>query len=604
MVAPTVFDIETCNWTEFLFGGICDENGVRIYDWKQEDEYVDDLLSIEGEIHGHNAGKFDSIWLTRHLFRRGIDFVPVISGASMIALQIKDGPCIVDSFRLAPMSLAKFARAFSKVQKEESPIPYERYSFDGTEHHGAIKEYLRADLAALSGSLGGLHEYASNKGWELRRTIGSSSWATAQAFLNRDCEDDPILPDASWSRRQYEWARSGYFGGRVSVGRRRADRIQCADINSAYPAALAGVRVPTGTPVWYDDASGPYKRGLEGIYGATVDVPDMFCPPLPVRSADGSRLGYPTGTIRGRWTGIELRHAEEVGCRVRIHRGLVWPSSDVLFDDLVADVWDARDEVIKGNPEGKKHPRAEWVKTFINSLTGKFAMDPEGESFACGDHSERAWCRAKHPVKHDPSRTECPRDRCCEHLCAKTCGRWSVYGHPDLRLFSYPYWRISDCAHVHYAAYLTAATRIKLHKEMHEDFVYSDTDSVKSLDHMPHDVGAELGQWEDEGEGTQWECIAPKTYRYWSEKKQKWITKAKGIPASDQHWDALVRGEGIPLGGVHSFRAALRDGGKEPFRKREQTRKITPSETRIGDRILTGGGMTRPPTIDEFEQGE
>jgi hypothetical protein len=595
MTAPTVFDIETVDWTSFFFGGVQDKDGARIYDWTQEDEYVDDLLSIEGEIYGHNSGKFDALWLLRHLFRREIDFVPTISGSSMIALQVKDGPCFVDTFRLAPMSLEKFAIAFGDKRKQPSPIPYEAYSFHGTEHHAEIKEYLRADLEALSSAHGALQDYAAAKGWELKRTIGSSAWATAQKRLE--------LPDAEWNRRQYEWARSGYYGGRVSVGRTRAARIKCADINSAYPAALSRVRVPIGVPAWHDDASKAYAQGKEGIYGATVEVPEMFCPPLPVRSSDGARLGYPTGTIRGRWTGIELRHAEECGCRVRIHRGLVWPQAMVLFDTFIDDVWNARAEVIAREPEGKDHPRAQWIKLFANSLTGKFAQDPEGESFACGDHEEKTWCRAKNPVKHS-SKIPCPRDRCCEHLCANVCGKWSVYGHPDLRLYSYPYWRIGDSAHVHYAAYLTAATRIQLHREMREDFVYCDTDSVKHLDHMPSDVGPELGQWEDEGDGGDWHCLAPKTYKYFSEKKSKNIIKAKGIPAAKDHWEKLVAGEGVPIGGVHSIRSALKGGSKEPFQKRVLTREIKPSTNRIGDRILLEGGETRAPTIDEFEKGE
>jgi len=592
----SVFDIETCNWTEFLFGGILDEKGARIYDWKSEDDYVDDLLDAEGEIWGHNAGKFDSVWLLRHLFRRGIDWVPIISGASMIALQVNEGPCFVDSFRLSPMSLDKFARAFGDKRKEQSPIPYDEYSFSDTKNHDKIKQYLRADLEALSSAVGGLRAYTASRGWDLKRTIGSSAWATAQSKLGLD--------KAKWSRRMYDWARSGYYGGRVSVGRVQAPRIKCADINSAYPAALSRVAVPVGIPAWHDDSRRAYARGLDGVFGAVVQVPEAFCPPLPMRSKDGARLGYPTGTLRGRWTGLELRHAEEAGCTVRVHRGLVWESSEVLFESLVRDIWQARAEVIQSSPEGKDHPRANWLKLFANSLTGKFAQDPEGESFACGDHGEKVWCRAKNPLQHDPRKTKCPRDRCCVHLCAKVCGRWSIFGHPDLRLFSYPYWRISDCAHVQFAAHLTASTRIQLHREMHDDFVYSDTDSVKHLAHLPNDVGPELGQWEDEGDGTEWHCLAPKTYRYFSEKKSKFITRAKGIPLAGHHWQKLLVGQGVPIGGVHSIKSALRSGSKEPFQKRELTRKITPSTERIGDRILIGNGLTRPPTIAEFEKGE
>lgn len=589
-----VFDIETVDWTKFFFGGVSDKDGTRIYDWTQEDEFVDDLLSIEGEIYGHNSGKFDALWLLRHLFVRGIDFIPVLSGASIIALQIKGGPIIIDSFRLAPMALAKFSRAFGNVVKEDTPIAYEDYSFSDTRHHDKIKDYLRADLASLQSALQGLQDYAAGRGWDLRRTIGASALATAQTRLG--------LPDAEWSRRQYEWARGGYFGGRVTVGRTRAPRIKCADINSAYPASLARVALPVGEPAWFDDARQPYAKGRDGIYGATVDVSESFCPPLPVRSSDGARLGYPVGQLRGRWTGLELRHAEEMGCRVRVHRGLVWPRSEVLFAELIADIWAARAEVIA--LYGKDHPRAMWLKLFANSLTGKFAQDPEGESFACGDHSERAWCRAKHPVKHNPTKVPCPRDRCCEHLCARVCGRWSVYGHPDLRLYSYPYWRIGAGAHVHYAAYLTASTRVQLHREMRDDFVYADTDSVKHLYHIPEALGNALGEWDDEGDGEAWHCHAPKTYKYFSLKKGKHIIRAKGIPAAEKHWDQLLRGEGIEIGGVHSLRSALASGSKEPFQKRKLTRVIRPSTERIGDRILLDGGLTRPPTMAEFEQGE
>jgi hypothetical protein len=94
------------------------------------------------------------------------------------------------------------------------------------------------------------------------------------------------------------------------------------DRRAAYCAAMASREFPGGaiTPQFY-----PKREHLQrpGISVATVDMPRMTIPPLPVATKSGRTI-YPYGRFRGVWTHDALRYAMEVGARVTLEHTLLW----------------------------------------------------------------------------------------------------------------------------------------------------------------------------------------------------------------------------------------------------------------------------------------
>jgi hypothetical protein len=171
-------------------------------------------------------------------------------------------------------------------------------------------------------------------------------------------------------------------------------------------------------------------------------------------------------------------------------------------------------------------------------------------------------------------------------------------------------WAVPRCGHIHWAATLTAANRVKLHTRMVAAGVrlaYVDTDATFA----EKDLGGRgdgLGQWRHVGRYRFLECLAPKTYRYQCDgalgcdadprhELPSWHVLAKGIPNAD--WEALCGGEDIVVSrGVRSFHAGLsRDKFFEPH---TETRRSWHDGVHYGSRIRDGE-VTRPMSIEELE---
>jgi hypothetical protein len=621
-----VFDIETEAWDSFVVGGIRSHGETRLFWHDAESDLVSAILSSRGTLYAHNGGRFDALWLLQHLADRDISAQISLAGASVVTIKIDFSSddkrlTIRDSARLVPMSLDKFSKMFpGTARKGDTDLPCvctdEKKAFylvaKGAPSCGGycsirrtmaspmrtrLEWYLEQDLVSLEQSLDALELYCERNDLDLGGTIGGSAWSTSL----RRCD---LLTAADWGKAisalkgGYALARKGYFGGRVSVGRTYAEHLHSYDINSAYPAALRNLALPTGSPRTVDDGSALYRGGREGIVTARVDVPDSYCPPLPLRTP-GGRIAYPTGSFTGEWAANELRYAESVGVRVRrVGRSIFWPTAERIFPAFIDDIYRLRRNAIEEHAavhggDGKKSPLAQWLKLVANSLTGKFAQHPESEAFATGsEHISKLFCARPSPCFGELCRGE----RCCVHVCKSTCGKWEMYGTGG-RFFCKPLLSFSASSHVQYAAYLTAATRTTLHAEMHDDFVYSDTDCVKRLRPDTRNIGPELGQWQYEGEYKGWQCIAPKVYGN-TKVGGKFQARGKGIPDATANWEAIVTGEDIELPGVMGLKTALRSK-RGVFVRRDDTRHVTQNTEWIGDRKRIGSGNTRPPTFDE-----
>ena len=624
------FDIETSEWTKFAVGGVITAGTEEYFDTTDEAELFWHLIAPgSGTVWAWNGGKFDVLWLLdcakRFRHDTKLDLTCTISTAgSAISSLVINGVTFRDAVMICPFSLAKAAviagielskdtglDCICGLDPDGEPIPdcggycaitpgLKGMMPDKCE---LLRKYLFMDCLAGLKTMEAVIEEANRCDYELTGTIGGSSFKTAKTRLG-------IEPTNWSSSSEYQFVRNGYYGGRVEVFQPTAATGYAYDINSAYPAALVRTPLPTGERLLCeaDKAGRAYGRGKEGIYTAECSVPmDMHIPPLPIRLAS-SRVAFPIGEFAGTWTGLELREAESLGCTVKITGGLVWADSEIVFKDYMAEVWKNRAD----NRDNKG--LYQWHKWFANSLTGKLAERPEKEKILMyPDMSKSKACnggKCKESCKSGNAEF-CAHSKCCDlrHRPGK-CGAWRML---DLKgdFYLSPFYKISDCAHVQWAAYLTAAARIQLARQLRADgqggktAVYCDTDSVYATATRSLDIGPELGQWGDDGTYSDWLAVAPKLYRYKSD-KGKQVIKAKGLSdITRKDFDHFVRGGKVTsIRGVKSFKSACKDISGSLFVRKNLSRTNKGDGVHFGSRVLKSDGKTYPLTLKALMKWE
>jgi hypothetical protein len=223
---------------------------------------------------------------------------------------------------------------------------------------------------------------------------------------------------------------------------------------------------------------------------------------------------------------------------------------------------------------GKDSREGKWLKLILNSLTGKFGSksvvrriqlypEPEAIKICTCRRGEDCGCGGSRPL--------------------------DTIGRAFEQTITPP--QIDGCAHVPWAAYLTAMARVKLHAALGPDVVYGDTDSIFREGKMPAgSIGSKLGTWDDLGPYEDMIVLAPKVYRVEMEDGE--TIAAKGIPKPT--WDSLAAG--VPVS-WQSIVGVKRAGDGAFFRRVTQTRTVTPN---VGRRIEDGAILTRAPSMKEL----
>ncbi len=562
-----IWDIETQDWDQFAVGAMWTaDEGTQVY--RTEDELGEAIgeLPHKATAWAHAGGRYDVLWYLDWCRRRGsIPSAQIrMSGSSIASLAIKKGPVLRDSCRLIPMALKQACTMFPGTRKESLAMPcicgrecggYCSIRTDMTGNvRRRVEEYLVADIESLRDTMFGLVNYASAHGLQLAGTIASTAWGTAKETCGLD--------DADWDFRAYKMTRAGYYGGRVEVARMSAKHVYRFDRASAYPAALT-LPVPCGKMSIHDrpsDARKAWKHERPGVYHAVIDVPELHAPPLPMRH--GARLVYPTGRLHGAWARDEIAHALDCGAElVTVNSAVVWSDERPLLKPYV-------EHVFKLRRAAESKALKTWLKFAANSPTGAFAQDPEQDVVVLGDKAD------------DPQYEQVGR---YDWIWRKTA------------------FRISSRAHVQWAATLTARARVELHEQINHagnDWCYSDTDSVIATRKLTRNIGSDLGQWQLEGEATDFKALAPKVYTYVDDDGDRYA-RAKGIPDAVREWDRINGGDVIKLDrGVKSLLQAAKGGSL--FARNDGQRTVKPRDGWIGARVRVGD-RTRAPTVAELE---
>lgn len=582
-----MYDIETANWTTFVCGCVyvVATGEVERYGPSNEDAMAERLFAFPGEAWAHNAGRFDVKWVVRHALKRGLVSSLALAGSRVIRMQ--SGKTVFkDSKAIFPISL-KDLTSLNRQKKYECPIPFSEFAPDMEPAKlEQVLDYCAMDCKSLSESLATMEAYGEVNDLDFGTTVGGSAWRNVRRLFG--------VAKANFTMNEHKTLRRAYYGGRVEVFNPSAWKVWEYDINSAYPDALARTALPVGDWRWIRspvEAAGAFQAGLPGAYCARVNVPKgTHVPPLPCRAK--GRLVYPTGQWLGWFVQPELEYAKSLGVDVQVVSACVFDNAQPVLKEWCQKIWDLRKAVIQSSPLGKKDPLATILKFYANSLTGKLGQRP---------------ARTKvhiHPISG-------PR-RFWEEVCL------------GLPVYSESKEALDDCCHVLWSAYLTAATRIKLHQKIVEkndgrDACYCDTDGVLVQAERDSNIGPELGQFEKSGPFFDYEGISPKMYRY-TKADGKHKVRAKGFriaqfteglnkptefdPAdyADMEnigFELIKRGKRFAWRGVAGLLQGLRRK-KDPFAVMDLSRQVLPTDGWVGGRILDpeSPSGTRAPHVE------
>ncbi len=594
-----VLDLECARWTRIVVASAYSPTrGARTF--RNVADLVDYLLGCRGWWWSWAGGHYDMLAILEELRARGIRCQINRAGSRLTSIVVGDLR-LLDAYALCPLPLDEACSIAGIPPVGGIGWPCRC----GAECGGycMISEVMPLDMIAELAAycendcragyriLKTIFELAADTGLKLRSTVGGTAWATAQ--------ERERLPAASWHWSSWRRAKRAYHGGRVCIGHSHAPVGQRFDIRGAYPAALSSTPVPVGdcVEVGAERAGRAYRNGVPGIYRATVTVPPMHLPPLPWVSPSG-RIAYPFGRLRGAWTAIELEAAEERGCSIdAVHSGLVWPDGTCVLFAGVVDQWNKARTAARlvGNTglDG-------WYREIANSLTGKLGESPNRLAIVMNpDKSKIVIC--------DGKSVRSRKAGCSKSGCTKRCDAWQMIDRWGL-IWGVPVYRQGASSHVQWAAYLTAANRIKWQagaEQVGEAFIYGNTDSVYTLSGAPDDVGEEQGQFVDKGSMGDWECLAPNRYKYIDGNTGEVVCRVAGMARiSDRQWVAMRERDQavVDFRGVLSFGEAAGAGGSL-FRRRARVGRLSSDSLWRGDRMIAmSGGRTYPVSREAIEE--
>lgn len=567
-----VYDIETADWTQFVLGGFLDNETQTFKEWdfREEDDYADYLLSLEGNLWAHNGGRFDHKWLLDHCRKRGLSIRVALSGSSIVRGWIGKRLHLFDSYALFKISLADLTNS-QNISKAKLGFEcvcgrqcggYCRISRTMNEDDRLkLSTYLEKDCRSLMEAIENVRRYADINDIDLGATVGSSSFRNAKRQLN--------LQKSDMSASEHSKVRESYYGGRTQVIRPRSDRGFQFDVNSMYASQLYENYLPFGYHWNYygNSAEKAYEERMPGCYKVNVSVPKMFMPVLPYRT--DHRIIFPFGEFSGWYTFPELQYACRMGTKINnIIECVVWNEKRIIFKDWVERIFALR---YSANG-GKSGPIGTFLKYYLNALTGKLGSNPQMDEIVIDPEI----------IKPGMSEIE-----------------------PDCGVFTKPVWRYDDCMHPEWAAYLTSTARIELHRQLTDDgcggmtAVYCDTDSVFSETNRVKNIGLELGKWKQEKNYRNFIALAPKVYKFDYE-DDKFVVRAKGMPVKTlEQFKCISDGGEISSENIVGFRTGAAKG--KFFDKEIIVRKLNNIGSNIyGDRILLDDGLTYPMDIKEY----
>lgn len=429
--------------------------------------------------------------------------------------------------------------AYFDVKKLIAPsiMGKKTYSTLSISEREALFTYCEADATVTRKFM----EWAVDEITRLGAKVQYTAASTAMDLFRRRYLQS-VVPQPSWecmvdSRYSYYGGRTeDYWKGNVGEGDEQ-------DVTAMYPSVMELIEFPYPSPENFRREDSPTDNILqfEGFASANVTIPEhLFYPPLPYKSA--THLLFPTGTITGVWTHLQLRHAIKLGCDIN-HINWSYFNTKTFnpFKDYVKNLIQLRLYYLcPGCERSDKTGRKCWedgvkcensdaveevIKLFLNSLYGKFAQnflnEEEGERYNLPVKKGGGTLK---PIAHATIEEFNYTIQNYPHYAAQGLVVNSMT--PKLRAFMNPI----------IASYITSAAQVKINEyqlaahKLGINTYYTDTDSLLTSSKLPFAVkGKILGELQHVGHFDQLIIIGPKAKLVKTGEKSK--ATFKGVPS-------------------------------------------------------------------------
>lgn len=512
-------------------------DGIEYRQFDTVKQIVNFLRDKDYIVYAHNGGKFDYHFMLEYM--DPMQELTIINGRIS---KFKIGDCeFRDSYNIIPIPLREWQKDdfdYDLLYKHNRDIPENRVK---------IEKYLKSDcynlfdmVTAFIGKYG------------LHLTQATAALKTWQAMSGAE------LPQSD--EVYYDFFSDYYYGGRVECFENGYKKIkyEMVDINSAYPDAMCH-KHPFSTT--FATLSGltllelktliSTDEGLAGFYHIKAQASGCF----PYRGPDGS-LYFPNDeTVRQfKVSGWEILAALDTNtCRIdEIY-------SAFIFYDLI----DFKNYILhfyalkkQGKIEGDKGKEL-FAKLLMNSLYGKFAAHPDKYrkyKNVTGEFAGAIGEDMYHELMDifDGDEKEVKKHDLSAWYWSGNLGPWALAA-KELSAAEQRYYNIATSASI------TGFVRAKMWRAIQgcEGVIYCDTDSIAAVKFSDDiKLTKELGDWDKEGEFTDYSIGGKKMYAFKYAKKYvkqnphsgKMITHkiaSKGVKFSAAEIKKVAQGETV-----------------------------------------------------------
>jgi len=342
-----------------------------------------------------------------------------------------------------------------------------------------VRKYSERNTEILYCAIQELQGICNTLGGELRPTIAGCSMDLYRRRYH-------IFPWEVLDRSSNTISRNAFYGGRVeNFAMGSVEPVSMYDTTSLYPFVMSWGKFPhpNHTRLLLSPRTVSEWIDWEGVAECVFETRPEFIPVLPYRHNE--RLYFPYGRLRGVWPISEIRRAIYEGGSLK---SVSWVLGSKIvfnpFNQFVDHLFNYR--LIKLS-EGSI--QANLVKLLLNSLYGRFGLDPGGSLFRVvriDDDTDFADLQG--------------------YESAEMAGYMVAYG---------PITGLRDPKYINvlFAAQIAALARLTLFNTLKEqglETVYCDTDSVITRGTVG--VGEGLGEWREEFLQGKADLIAPKEY--------------------------------------------------------------------------------------------
>ena len=382
------------------------------------------------KVYLHNFSKFDGVFMLKILTNLSTKIKPIIRDNNIIDIRFHYGKNNMyklyfrDSLLLLPSSLRKLGENFS-VDVKKSYFPY---SFINNEnislnYKGEVPSIDYFDItppndeANDSFTVDDYNKYCNEfktKQWDLKNELVKycetdviSLWQIIRKFQENifikfeiDVLSTPTLSSLALSIYRscylkdskipiitgnlYNEIKKSYSGGSVDLYKPYGKNIYRYDVNSLYPFVMKNFPMPVGTPYYFEGNILETDKNAFGFFNVKVTSPKSMTNPIlqtKINTGKGYSTVCPLGTWKGMYFSEEIKNAVKYGYRFEVLNGYIFKKG-YIFNGYVDDLYK-----IKTNSD-KNSPDYIISKLLLNSLYGRFGMDPEKENHEIIEESE------------------------------------------------------------------------------------------------------------------------------------------------------------------------------------------------------------------------